>query len=192
MRNRTIERLTTRKLAAGKLVLLLAVFLQLSVQSPLTHAALGTTLTPVIPPRQAPPLALKNLDNQTTSLAALRGKKVVLINFWATWCPPCREEMPSIQRLWSQLKGDQFEVLAVDAGEDSNTATQYIGTLEIPLGFPILVDTTFTTMRNWKVMGLPASYLIDKRGQIVYSALGGRKMDSPAIVALIKKLMLAN
>ncbi len=172
-----------------KLLLLALLLFEIVLQTTTVRAALGTTLTKVIPSREAPPLTLKNLDDQMISLSAFRGKKVVLINFWATWCPPCREEMPSIQRLWSQLKGDQFEVLAVDAGEDSDTAFQYTGSLNTPLEFPILVDTKSTAMRDWNVMGLPSSFLIDKDGQIVYTALGGRKMDSPAIVSLIKKLM---
>jgi len=173
-----------------KSFLLFTIFLQLLVLSPLSQAA-STELAPVIPPREAPALALKNLDGRTISLADLLGKKVILINFWATWCPPCREEMPSIQRLWSQLNGDQFEVLAVNNGEDTKTVLEYTGSLAIPLEFPILVDPQYTAMHDWKVMGLPASFLVDKQGQIVYSALGGRKMDAPSMVTLINKLIQA-
>jgi thiol-disulfide isomerase/thioredoxin len=131
---------------------------------------------------------LKDLDGQMLDLAQLKGK-VVLINFWATWCPPCRREMPSMERLSRALAGEAFGVLAVDVGEDADTITAFTSQLDTPLGFPILLDTRSRVMQAWKVAGLPTSFLVDRQGRIVASAVGGREFDHPDIVQAIRDLL---
>ena len=140
-------------------------------------------------PKPAPALKLKDLDGRTHDLAALRGK-VVLVNFWATWCPPCRREMPSMQRLKDALAGEAFEVLAVDVGEDSDTIHAFTSQLDATLAFPILLDTRSRAMQAWKVAGLPTTYLVDKQGRIVASAIGGREFEHPEMVAAIRALLV--
>ena len=139
-------------------------------------------------PKPAPALKLKDLEGKTHDLAQLRGK-VVLINFWATWCPPCRREMPSMERLSQVFKGQPFVVLAVDVGEDPDTIEAFTSQLDTVLTFPILLDSRSQTMRAWKVAGLPTTYLVDKQGRIVASAIGGREFDHPEIVAAIRALL---
>ncbi|MEW6118624.1 MAG: TlpA disulfide reductase family protein [Pseudomonadota bacterium] len=139
-------------------------------------------------PKPAPALKLKDLDGKTHDLAALRGK-VVLVNFWATWCPPCRREMPSMQRLKDALSGEAFEVLAVDIGEDADTIQTFTSQLDATLTFPILLDTRSRAMQGWKVAGLPTTYLVDKQGRIVANAVGGREFDHPELVAAIRAVM---
>ena len=139
-------------------------------------------------PKPAPALKLKDLDGQLHDLAQLKGK-VVLINFWATWCPPCRREMPSMERLSQALKGEAFSVLAVDVGEDADTIDSFTGQLDTPPTFPILLDTRSRTMQAWKVAGLPTTFLVDKQGRIVASAIGGREFDHPEIVRAIRELL---
>ncbi|MGB9130229.1 MAG: TlpA disulfide reductase family protein [Thiobacillus sp.] len=139
-------------------------------------------------PRPAPALKLKDLDGKTLDLAQLNGK-VVLINFWATWCPPCRREMPSMERLSQAFKGQPLVVLAVDVGEDPDTIEAFNSQLDTVPTFPILLDTRSRTMQAWKVAGLPTTFLVDKQGRIVASAIGGREFDHPEIVKTVGGLL---
>ena len=149
---------------------------------PLSHSL--TVQTPV----PAPALVLKDLDGQSHDLSKLRGK-VVLINFWATWCPPCRREMPSMERLSNALEGEPFVVLAVDVGEDRDTIETFTSQLDITPTFPILLDADSRTLQAWKVAGLPSTFVIDRQGRIVASAIGGREFDHPQLVQAIRKLL---
>lgn len=139
-------------------------------------------------PKAAPALKLKDLDGAVHELAQLRGR-VVLINFWATWCPPCRREMPSMERLSQALKGEAFSVLAVNVGEDADAIDTFTAQLDTEPSFPILLDTRSRTMQAWKVAGLPTTFLVDKRGRIVASAIGGREFDHPEIIRAIRELL---
>jgi thiol-disulfide isomerase/thioredoxin len=142
----------------------------------------------VLAPKAAPELRFKDLEGREHDLAGLRGK-VVLINFWATWCPPCRREMPSMERLSQALKGEPFAVLAVDVGEDADTIESFTSQLEIPPTFPILLDTRGRSLRAWNIAGLPTTFLVDRQGNIVASAIGGREFDHPEIVRAIRELI---
>ncbi len=116
--------------------------------------------------------------------------KVVLVNFWATWCPPCRREMPSMERLYQKLKGEPFTVLAPDQIESFDIVFSFMGQLEPSPTFPILLDSKSTASRAWKVKGLPTSFLVDKQGRIAYRAVGGREFEHPEIESIIRKLIL--
>ena len=139
-------------------------------------------------PKPAPVLKFKDIDGKTHDLAQLKGK-VVLINFWATWCPPCRREMPSMERLSQAFKGKPFVVLAVNVGEDADTIEAFTSQLDTTLTFPILLDTRSQGMRSWKVAGLPTTFLVDQQGRIVASAIGGREFDHPEMIREIQKLL---
>jgi thiol-disulfide isomerase/thioredoxin len=139
-------------------------------------------------PAPAPALRLKDIDGKSHDLAELKGR-VVLINFWATWCPPCRREMPSMERLLQALKGEAFDVLAVDVGEDADTIELFTSQLDTRPTFPILLDTRSQTLKAWKVAGLPTTFLIDRQGRVVASAIGGREFDHPEIVQAIRELL---
>ncbi|MBW8329695.1 MAG: TlpA family protein disulfide reductase [Thiobacillus sp.] len=139
-------------------------------------------------PKPAPALKLKDLDGATHDLGQLKGR-VVLINFWATWCPPCRREMPSMERLSQAFKGEAFSVLAVDVGEDADTIETFTGQLDTLPTFPILLDTRSQAMQAWQVAGLPTTFLVDPQGHIVASAIGGREFDHPDIIQAIRELL---
>ena len=139
-------------------------------------------------PKPAPALKLKDLDGTVHDLAQLRGR-VVLINFWATWCPPCRREMPSMERLSQALKDEAFSVLAVDVGEDADTIDTFNGQLDTAPTFPILLDTRSRAMQAWNVAGLPTTFLVDRQGRIVASAIGGREFDHPELIRAIHELL---
>lgn len=139
-------------------------------------------------PKPAPALKLKDIEGRTHDLAQFKGK-VVLINFWATWCPPCRREMPSMERLSQAFKGQPFVVLAVDVGEDPDTIEAFTSQLDTTPTFPILLDTRSRSMQAWKVAGLPTTFLVDKQGRVVASAIGGREFDHPEIVKTVGELV---
>jgi thiol-disulfide isomerase/thioredoxin len=143
---------------------------------PLTHA-----LTPVASPQPAPALKLHDLDGRVHDLARLKGKLVV-VNFWATWCPPCRREMPSLERLRQRLENKGLAVLAVDVGEDVDTVFSFTGQLDPAPAFPLLLDQDSAVMQGWKVRGLPTTFVVDAEGRVVYRAVGGREFDHEAVV----------
>ena len=115
-----------------------------------------------------PPLALEDLAGKTHRLADYRGS-VVLVNFWATWCEPCRAEMPSMNRLRRSLEGRRFEVLAVNLAEPLARIQKYLDSM--PLGFPLLRDRDSAASKAWNARLLPArSNLIGRDGRIRYCA----------------------
>ena len=133
-----------------------------------------------------PPLALEDLQGKSHDLAEYRGK-VVLVNFWATWCVPCREEMPSIDRLRSSLKGQPFEVLAVNMAEPLSRIEKFSS--QMPLGFPLLRDRDGAVGKAWKAKLLPASFLIGRDGRIRYVAYGELDWSSDAVRARVAELL---
>lgn len=131
-------------------------------------------------------LNLQNLHDQKVALSDFKGQ-VVLLNFWASWCPPCVHEMPSMARLKNQLQGEQFEILAVNLAE-SKAAIQTF-TEQHPVNFPILLDPTGSAVKSWQVFAYPSTYLIDKQGQIRYALFGGTEWDEAHHVEKIKALL---
>lgn len=154
----------------------------------LSLAALPASAAQLKPvkPRPAPELRLPSLDAGSVDLAELRGR-VVLVNFWAVWCPPCRKEMPSMERLSRMLADRPFTILASNAGESPEQIHPFLA--EVPLTFPILLDRDSARMKAWRVFVLPTSFLIDKRGQIRYSLSGHIEWDAPEAVGIIEKLL---
>ena len=119
----------------------------------------------------APDFSLKTLDGKTVRLSELRGKKVVLINFWATWCPPCRLEMPTMQKIYTEYKGKGFEILAINIERDANEEIQDF-IKELRLTFPVLLDSDMKVTRKYRLIGLPVSMLIDRQGIIRSKEIG--------------------
>jgi thiol-disulfide isomerase/thioredoxin len=149
---------------------------------------LGHNLTPLPKPVPAPDFTLADMDEEMHRFKDLRGK-VVLLNFWATWCPPCRREMPSMERLYQKLKGEDFTVLAVNQMEDGDHVFAYTGQLEVDPTFTILFDKDSRVSNSYRVNGLPTTYLIDKQGNIRFRAIGGREFDHPEVKKQILQLM---
>ncbi|NWG39788.1 MAG: TlpA family protein disulfide reductase [Hydrogenophilaceae bacterium] len=140
------------------------------------------------PRPNAPDLVLNDLDGRQVNLARLKGK-VVVVNFWATWCPPCRREFPSMERLRDNMSGKPLVILAVNEGETADTVEQFVSTLDMQPAFPILLDLNGGAMASWPVRGLPTTYVIDKKGRMAYQAIGGREFDHPEIVKAITRLL---
>jgi peroxiredoxin len=134
----------------------------------------------------APALELTDLDGKVHRLAEYRGK-TVLINFWATWCAPCLEEMPSIERLRAALQGRPFAVLAVNVGEGGRVARDFAQ--KMPLGFALLLDRDTKTSRAWGARILPASFVVGPDGKLRYSYFGALDWARDDIRAKIERLM---
>jgi thiol-disulfide isomerase/thioredoxin len=145
-------------------------------------------LTALKPRPPAPDFTLKDLDGKTQRLSDYKGK-VVLVNFWATWCPPCRREMPSMERLYRKLKNEPFMVLAPDQYENFDLVFTFTGQLDPAPTFPIMLDPESRSAKAWGVKGLPSSFIVDKQGRIAYRAIGGREFDHPEIEKIIRALI---
>jgi len=145
----------------------------------------GHGLTPLPDLKPAPDFSLTDLDGETHRLSDYLGK-VVVINFWATWCPPCRAEMPSMQRAWEILKPKGIIMLGIDVGEDEDTIFTF--TANYPVEFPLLMDQDSSTISDWPVRGLPTTFIVDPQGRIIYRAIGGREWDEPGLLAAIEAL----
>ena len=150
-----------------------------------TCAAQGSELKPWTG-GATPALELRDPAGKLHKLADYRGK-VVVVNFWATWCPPCREEMPSMQALRMELAGKGFEVLAVNLMESSERIAAFRDSELIDL--PVLMDRDGAAAKRWKVGMLPASFVIDRKGAIRYQLVGEATWTGPKVAPLIERLL---
>lgn len=151
---------------------------------------------PVDVGEDAPALALPRIDGDTLSLAQLRGK-VVMLNIWATWCAPCRLEMPSMQQVYEQLREEGLEVVAVSVDQNPGlrqpdgavrgVVSDFVE--QLGLTFPVVVDPTGGTERLYGIEALPTTFLIDRHGRIRVREVGGRYWDRPPQLDMIKNLL---
>jgi peroxiredoxin len=142
--------------------------------------------SPVGEGHPAPDFTLPALDGAPVSLASLRGR-TVLLNFWATWCKPCEDEMPAMQRLYDALGGPGFELLAVSVDEGDDEVRAFRDRLA--LRFPILRDPEKLAAGAYQTFRFPESWLIGPDGTVVARYIGPREWDDPAYVARIRKLI---
>ncbi|MET0086199.1 MAG: TlpA disulfide reductase family protein [Sedimenticola sp.] len=133
-----------------------------------------------------PELSLTDLEGQRYSLSDFRGK-VVLLNFWATWCPPCVKEIPSLGRLKRKLSDRSVAVLSVDVGESVERVEAFLK--KVPADFPVMLDPEGATVKTWKLRAFPTTFLIDGEGRIRYAYFGGLEWDTPEVVTLIEKVL---
>lgn len=118
----------------------------------------------------APDLSFINLGTDPVALSDYRGS-VVLVNLWATWCPPCREEMPTLQAFYEKYKSEGFVLLAIDQGETLPQVLPYVK--ELKLTFPVWLDYSSEAGQAFETMNLPSSYVIDRNGQVRLMWIGG-------------------
>jgi len=117
---------------------------------------------------------LKDLSGKELSLSDLKGKKVYL-NFWATWCPPCKAEMPEIQKLYEETKDSNLVIVAVEIGEPLSTVKSFID--ESKYGFKVLLDSDQSVASKYNVASIPTSYFIDVDGNIISKSIGGLNIN---------------
>src|SRR5438445_9426530 len=131
----------------------------------------------------APEIALKDLQGQEVRLSDLRGK-VVLLNFWATWCKPCKEEMPAMQAAYDKLRDEGLVVLAVNELEDVQRVAEHVRSHGHT--FPVVMDHDNRIANRYGVVGLPASFLIDRQG-IVREHVFGSLLTEERISELVRR-----
>jgi thiol-disulfide isomerase/thioredoxin len=134
----------------------------------------------------AAPFALTTLDGKVVKSSDLAGK-VVLVNFWATWCGPCREEMPSLARLQKQLDPAHFVLITVTTDVQPRGITHFLSQLGVSV--PVLFDEDQEVSRSFMVRGLPTTVVIGRDGTLAGRAVGPRAWDSPEAVAVMRQVM---
>ena len=137
----------------------------------------------------APDFTLPDLDGRAIRLSEFKGK-VVLLNIWATWCLPCVEEMPSMEKLHQALRGDGFAILAVSIDESgAKTVAPFMK--KHNLSFTALTDTKGIVKNLYRTTGVPESFIIDKKGIIVEKIIGARDWSSPVVIDYFRNLISA-
>ncbi|MFN2367012.1 MAG: peroxiredoxin family protein [Desulfurivibrionaceae bacterium] len=124
----------------------------------------------------APDFELLDIEGNLWKLSELKGQ-VVFVNFWATWCPPCREEMPAMQELYEAMPDDRFKMLAILNNDDPNLAAIFAE--KNGFEFPILVDPASEIGNAYGITGVPETYIVDKEGILRQKYLGPREWSSP-------------
>ncbi|WP_242479526.1 TlpA family protein disulfide reductase [Lamprobacter modestohalophilus] len=164
--------------------LILAVLLL--VLAPAAMAAeSGALLTPLPDQPEAPAFELVGPDERVYRLANFKGQPLI-VNFWATWCPPCRAEMPSMQRAWEQLEAEGIGMIAINVGEDAETVQAFLE--QVPVSFPLPLDTDSKVTQRWPMRGLPTTFVVAPDGRLVYKATGEREWDDPALLEQVRAL----
>ncbi|MCU7851426.1 MAG: TlpA family protein disulfide reductase [Candidatus Thiodiazotropha sp. (ex Monitilora ramsayi)] len=149
------------------------------------QACASDRMTPIPRPAPVPPFHLRDLNGTFHHLSDYRGR-VVIINFWASWCGPCREELPSLNRAWAALKEEGIAMLAINVGEDKAAVEAF--TEDYPIDFPVLQDSHGNISQRWRVRGLPATFVINQRGEAVYQVIGDREWDDSALLQQVREL----
>lgn len=135
----------------------------------------------------APDFAFPDLNDIERKLSDYRGK-VVFVNMWATWCPPCVYEMPSMQRLYDQLKGEDFEILAISIDALGKQVVEPFAKKH-NLTFPILLDPTGKIKKLYRTTGIPESFIVDKNGVLVLKVIGPQEWDSEEALRFFRGLL---
>lgn len=176
-----------RWVATSLVILVIGVLWTFASRVP-TAAATGGAPPPS--PREgfsAPGFTLDLLEGGQVTLSDLRGK-VVLVNFWATWCPPCRAEMPAIEKIYQSFKPLGLEVLAINVtNQDSETAADVFAR-DLDLTFPIPLDRNGETAARYALRGLPSSYFIDREG-VIRSVVVGGPMNEALIQSKVEEIL---
>ncbi len=142
----------------------------------------GSLMDPVKGSPKAGGFNLEGIDGKKISLENYKGK-FVLLNFWATWCAPCRKEMPAMSNLHNEFGGEGLEVVGVHVGPSLAGVKKFLEA--VPVSFTILMDKDMS-LASWGVQGLPTTFLINPEGKLVYQAVGERVWDSPEMIKFLK------
>jgi len=168
----------------SKQIFNVCLYLLLVFQSSFALAG-NTAFSPLKETFPAANFSLNDINGKTHRLSDYRGK-VVVLNFWATWCPPCREEMPSMERARKKLINDDVVILAVNVGEDEDTVFNFTG--DYPVEFPLLMDIKGKVIRSYPVKALPTTYIISTDGLVTHRTLGGREWDNDKLLDELRRM----
>ena len=159
-----------------------------SLGAPVSGDTLNAKFRPVLGNPEATDFTLEDRFGEIRQLSEHQGR-VVIINFWATWCAPCLAELPTMQALWKSLSGEPFELLAINVGEERLAIDQFLSGFDPPLDFHILVDPKMRVAREWQVRGVPTTYIVDRHGHLTEFAEGGVDFTSGLVTEKIHQLM---
>ena len=129
---------------------------------------------------------LSDLRGNSRKLSDFQGKLIIL-NFWATWCPPCRAEMPSMERLYRKLKAEGLEIVAIDLREGANLVEPFVK--EYSLTFPVLLDRDGRVGAKYGVRSIPTTYVIGRDGTVIAGRIGGQEWDGTEVETLLRALL---
>ncbi len=166
------------------IMLLLPSFIFSADLSPEDFTAIG--LQPLKEGTKLVDFELKDLSGKYVSLSDFKGK-VVFLNFWATWCGPCRIEMPSMQEVYTLLKHRGFEIVAVNLQESEKTVQKFVD--ELGLTFTILLDSNGRVGSMYGARSIPTTYIIDREGNVVAGTLGTREWNTQSYIYFFKRLL---
>ena len=144
---------------------------------------LGFTVFPK--PQAVGNFAVQSLNGSSARLSDQRGK-IVVLNFWATWCPPCKAEMPAIEKLWSKTKDKAFTIMGISIGEEPDTVKSFIA--RQGYSYPIFVDPSGDLGSEFGARSIPTTYILDKSGAAIAGKVGGAPYDSAEALALFAEL----
>ena len=162
---------------------LLIITTLLCLASPFSAAVHAVSLKPVAGNMAPPELVLKDLQGNTHNLKDYRGQ-VVLVQFWATYCAPCRKEMPSMNKLMEKMGDVPFKILAVDMGESREEVSQFVD--EVKPEFSILMDEDGKSIEEWRIFAAPSNFVIGPEGYVRYTLFGGVEWDSDELIEKLK------
>jgi peroxiredoxin len=186
--NQSIRRVNLRTLI---LIVLMVVGIGIIVLLQLKDSPLNPSGKPLLGEGvPAPNFSLPDLEGKKVNLTDFKGK-VVLLNIWATWCAPCVEEMPSMEKLYQELKGEDFELLAISVDEAGAEAVKPFMEKH-KLGFPVLLDTKGEIKNLYQATGVPESFIIDKYGMIVGKIIGPRDWADSRAIRYFRNLIQSN
>ena len=133
----------------------------------------------------SPEIELPDLQGRQHSLTDYRGN-VVLVQFWATYCTPCLTQMPTMNRLLKKMRGKPFSIVTVNMAETPAQLRQFLQ--EVPVDFPVLMDSDGSTLVRWKVFTAPANFILDRQGKIIFTLYGAIEWDSDEMVSRLSAL----
>ena len=131
------------------------------------------------------PIKLKDIDGNTVNKSDFTGQ-VTVVNFWATWCPPCIEEIPSLNRLRKKMAGSHFELISINYAEDEKAIREFMKIVNVE--FPVLLDRDGNFARKWNVISYPSTFIIDANGKIRYGVNAAIEWDDPEVIQKINSL----
>ena len=135
---------------------------------------------------KAPDFTLQDIDGENFELKNTKGHWVFL-HFWASWCGPCRKEMPMVQRLSNIMQDEKFTIVMINTAEDEDTIFTFLGAIDVELNS--LMDKDGQVTEVWKPRGLPTTFLINPQGEVKYQAIGGRDWDKPEYINFLRQLL---
>jgi peroxiredoxin len=158
----------------------------MDLPSPVREAFTKAGLPLLREKRQSRDFTLKNTEGRSVTLSRLKGK-VVFLNFWATWCGPCRVEMPGMEALYRRYREEGLEFVAVDIMEDGGQVRDFLK--DNGYTFPVLLDAAGSVSNSYGIQAVPSTYILDRDGKIIFFAPGARNWDTPAIFAAFDRLL---